>query len=78
KELGFNHAMRSGATVGIEDVRIPKEKAALIATATKKVATIQNQYENGVITDGERYNKIIDIWTHTTSDVADKLFQSSE
>lgn len=74
KELGFDYAMRSGATVGIEDVRIPKEKATLIAEATKKVATIQNQYENGVITDGERYNKIIDIWTHTTNDVAEKLF----
>ncbi len=74
KELGFFHAMKSGATVGVEDVRIPKEKAELIKEAADKVKTIQGQYENGVITDGERYNKIIDIWTRTTSDVSNKLF----
>ncbi|MFQ5823451.1 MAG: DNA-directed RNA polymerase subunit beta' [bacterium] len=78
KELGFNYAMKSGVTVGLEDVRIPEEKSQLIEQATKKVNTIQNQYEKGVITDGERYNKIIDIWTHTTSDVAEKMFTHLE
>ncbi|MFQ5648377.1 MAG: DNA-directed RNA polymerase subunit beta' [bacterium] len=78
KELGFTYAMKSGVTVGIEDVRIPEEKQSLLQTAVKKVNTIQGQYENGVITDGERYNKIIDIWTHTTSDVAEKLFSNLE
>ena len=74
KGLGFFHAMKSGATVGVEDVRIPREKAELIQEAADNVKTIQGQYENGVITDGERYNKIIDIWTRTTSDVSNKLF----
>jgi DNA-directed RNA polymerase subunit beta' len=78
KTLGFYYAMKSGVTVGIDDVRIPQEKPALLEDATKKVTTIQNQYEKGVITDGERYNKIIDIWTHTTGDVADKLFTHLE
>jgi len=78
KKLGFYHAMKSGATVGVEDVRIPEEKAAMLEAASKKVRTIQNQYENGVITDGERYNKIIDIWTRTTSEVSDKLFDYLE
>ena len=78
KQLGFDYAMRSGATVGIEDARIPEEKAGLLKEAFSKVSTIQSQYEMGVITDGERYNKIIDIWTHTTSDIADKLFSNLE
>lgn len=75
KKLGFETAMRSGATVGVGDVIVPDEKPALLEAATNKVETIQNQYESGIITDGERYNKIIDIWTHTTSDVAEKMFE---
>ncbi|MFQ5863612.1 MAG: DNA-directed RNA polymerase subunit beta' [bacterium] len=78
KQLGFYYAMKSGVTVGIEDVSIPEEKESLLQDATKMVNTIQNQYEKGVITDGERYNKIIDIWTHTTSDVAEKMFTHLE
>jgi DNA-directed RNA polymerase subunit beta' len=74
KEVGFQFAMRAGVTVGIEDVIIPEEKETYLDSAFKKVQTIQSQYEKGVITDGERYNKIIDIWTHTTSDVAEKMF----
>ncbi|MFQ5602842.1 MAG: DNA-directed RNA polymerase subunit beta' [bacterium] len=78
KELGFYYAMKSGATVGIDDVKIPEEKPELLEKANKTVNTIQGQYEKGIITDGERYNKIIDIWTHTTSDVAEKLFAHLE
>ncbi len=75
KDLGFQMAMQSGVTVGIQDVIIPDEKPGYLDAATKKANTIQSQYEKGVITDGERYNKIIDIWTHTTSDVAEKMFE---
>jgi len=74
KGVGFNFAMRAGITVGVGDVIIPEEKQSYLDSAFKKTQTIQAQYEKGVITDGERYNKIIDIWTHTTSDVADKMF----
>ncbi len=74
KGVGFHFAMRAGITVGVGDVIIPEEKQNYLDNAFKKAQTIQSQYEKGVITDGERYNKIIDIWTHTTSDVADKMF----
>jgi len=74
KQLGFKHAMMSGVTVGVDDVSTPEEKKTLLDVAIKEVNRVQNQYEKGVITDGERYNKIIYIWTHTTSDVAEKLF----
>ncbi|RJP73228.1 MAG: DNA-directed RNA polymerase subunit beta' [Candidatus Zixiibacteriota bacterium] len=73
KDLGFRYATQGGLSVGIEDVEVPPEKANLVTKATAEVEKVQNQYEDGVITDGERYNKIIDIWTHTTSDVADAM-----
>lgn len=76
KELGFTFAMRSGATVGIEDVIVPEEKELLLNRAFKQTEEIQRQYEKRIITDGERYNKIIDIWTYTTSAVAEKLFSN--
>ena len=75
KQLGFLHAMRSGVTVGVLDVMIPIEKTKYLDVAFQKANTIQNQYEKGVITDGERYNQIIDIWTYTTSEVAEKMFE---
>ncbi|MBN1540513.1 DNA-directed RNA polymerase subunit beta' [candidate division KSB1 bacterium] len=75
KETGFTYAMRSGVTVGIDDVIVPQEKSDLIDSAYGKVEAIQKRYERGIITDGERYNQIIDIWTHTTSNVAEKMFQ---
>ena len=75
KELGFQHAMKSGVTVGVQDVMIPPEKVRFLDSAYKQVHNIQSQYERGVITDGERYNHVIDIWTHTTSDVAEKMFE---
>ncbi|MBN1348907.1 DNA-directed RNA polymerase subunit beta' [candidate division KSB1 bacterium] len=78
KDLGFFYAMQSGATIGIEDVIIPGEKADLLKTAFAQVEAVQNQYEKRIITDGERYNKIIDIWTHTTYEVADRLFSNLE
>ncbi len=74
KDLGFEFAMYSGVTIGIDDVIIPEEKPALLQKATEQVEKIQKQYESGIITDGERYNKIIDIWTHTTSEVAERMF----
>ncbi len=74
KLLGFEFAMRSGASVGISDIVIPKEKYALVEMAQEEVNEIQDQYERGIITDGERYNKIIDIWTRATADVAETMF----
>ncbi|MBN1481740.1 DNA-directed RNA polymerase subunit beta' [candidate division KSB1 bacterium] len=76
KEIGFNFAMKSGSSIGIYDVIIPEEKQKLLDDAFQAVETIQKRYERGIITDGERYNQIIDIWTHTTSNVAEKMFQT--
>jgi len=74
KELGFDYAMKSGTTIGMDDVEIPSEKEELIRRAMEQVEIIQSRYERGLITDGERYNQIIDIWTKTTNDIGEILF----
>ncbi|MBM3330068.1 MAG: DNA-directed RNA polymerase subunit beta', partial [Calditrichaeota bacterium] len=75
KALGFRHATRGGLSISLSDVEVPQEKDRLIQEAMRRVEEIQSQYEMGVITDGERYNMIIDLWTHTTIDVAEAMFQ---
>jgi len=74
KELGFTYAMKAGITIGMDDVIIPEEKKELVEKSNKEVDHIRNLYEKGVITDGERYNKVIDVWTRTTNQVAEHLF----
>jgi DNA-directed RNA polymerase subunit beta' len=74
KDIGFEYAMLSGASFSLSDVVIPDRKYELIETAKTEVRSIQAQYDQGFITDNERYNQVIDIWTHTTQDVADVLF----
>ena len=63
KRLGFHYATVSGTTVGIEDVRIPEEKAGIIAEAERKVEQIEGQYRRGLLLEDEKYNLIIDVWT---------------
>jgi len=75
KQLGFEYATRAGVTVGIDDIIVPPEKEELVTTANKEVARVQKQYERGVITNSERYNKVIDFWTHTTSEIAEVMFE---
>ena len=75
KELGFKHATRGGLSISLNDVEIPPDKDKLIMAAQKRVDEIQSQYEMGLITDGERYNMIIDTWTHTTVEVAESMFK---
>ncbi len=70
KDLGFRYATAGGLSVSFSDMIIPDEKESLINKANKKVEGILNEHEMGLITDAERYNKIIDVWTHTTNDVA--------
>ncbi len=76
KTTGFEFATQAGVTVGIDDMVVPKEKLTLLDIAEKEVASIQKQYEKGSITNGERYNKVIDTWTRTTSDVSEALFKN--
>ncbi|MCK5355931.1 MAG: DNA-directed RNA polymerase subunit beta', partial [Methyloprofundus sp.] len=68
--LGFKYATRSGVSFGIEDMAIPEQKGKIIAAANAEVNEIQNQYASGLVTDGERYNKVIDIWSHANEQVA--------
>ncbi|MFC1477079.1 DNA-directed RNA polymerase subunit beta', partial [candidate division KSB1 bacterium] len=75
KELGFYYAMKAGVSFGLDDVIVPDEKPKLLENAFDEVSKIIGQYNKGIITDGERYNKIIDVWTHTTSSVAKALFE---
>ncbi len=76
KELGFKNATRGGLSVSIADIEIPQEKIDIIAKSQRDADRVQDQYLNGFITQGERYNKIIDIWTSATNKVSDKLFES--
>jgi DNA-directed RNA polymerase subunit beta' len=70
KSLGYQWATLSGVSVAVDDVVVPKQKQEIIAEAMGEVDKVRDQYANGIITDGERYNKIIDIWTHATSGVS--------
>src|SRR5436190_4836604 len=74
KNLGFKFATQAGFTVSVDDVRIPPEKDEIIKKARKDVDQINANYRNGVITEGERYNKVIDTWTHATTDVEQVTF----
>ena len=70
KVLGYNYATKSGTSFGLDDVVVPDSKASVVATTEADVAKVLNQYANGLITAGERYNKVVDLWTHTTDTVA--------
>ena len=76
KELGFEYATRAGVTVSIDDLLIPDTKEDLIEEARKKITKIQKRYERGVITNGERYNQVIDTWTQVTSEVGRVMFEN--
>ncbi|MGC9325512.1 MAG: DNA-directed RNA polymerase subunit beta' [Desulfomonilia bacterium] len=70
KDMGYFYATKAGISIGIEDMQIPISKVKIIEKAKEDVAQIINQYNEGLITDGERYNKIVDIWTKVTDHVA--------
>lgn len=68
--MGFHYATRSGVSIGVNDLVIPKEKVEIIAQAEEEVGKIQAQFSSGLVTQGERYNKVIDIWSRTNDQVA--------
>ena len=78
KELGFREATRSGCSIGVDDMIIPKEKNQEIEAAHKLIREVDKQYRKGVITPGERYNKIIDIWTHCTDQISNVMIKTLE
>jgi DNA-directed RNA polymerase subunit beta' len=71
--MGFKYATRAGASIGIEDMQIPRDKAAIIEQADNEVREIEAQFRSGLVTNGERYNKVIDIWSRTTEMVAKSM-----
>ena len=73
--LGFRYATRSGVSFGIEDMEIPARKADIIRAADAEVTEIQNQYASGLVTDGERYNKVVDIWSRANDQVAKVMME---
>ena len=78
KNVGFAYATRSGLSIGIDDLIIPKEKANLVETARTEVIKVESQYLEGAITNGERYNKVIAIWSEATEDIANAMFSEME
>jgi DNA-directed RNA polymerase subunit beta' len=78
KELGFREATKSGVSIGIDDMIVPKERDEQIDAAQKQIKEVEKQYRKGVITPGERYNKIVDIWTHCTDQISAVMFKTLE
>ncbi|EWY41813.1 DNA-directed RNA polymerase subunit beta' [Skermanella stibiiresistens SB22] len=74
-KLGFGHACRAGISFGKDDMVIPPEKAALVADAQERVKEYEQQYLDGLITQGEKYNKVVDVWSDTTEKVANAMME---
>src|SRR5437867_5720908 len=74
KDLGFLYATKAGISIGIDDLVTPPAKAELVQQANRDVVSVENQYKEGVITNGERYNKVIAIWSEVTEKVAEAMF----
>ncbi|MFZ3137244.1 MAG: DNA-directed RNA polymerase subunit beta' [Thermodesulfovibrionales bacterium] len=75
KKLGFEYATKSGVSICMADMHIPSKKAELIREAEHEVIDVQKQYGDGLITHGERYNKVIDIWANVTEKIADEMMK---
>ena len=73
--LGFHQATLSGSSIGINDMEIPEEKARIISEAEDEVREIEDQFASGLVTQGERYNKVIDIWSRTNDMVAKAMME---
>jgi DNA-directed RNA polymerase beta' subunit len=75
EKIGFEYATKSGISICMDDMHIPSKKAKLIETAQQEVIEVQKQYNEGLITHGERYNKVIDIWANATEKIADEMMK---
>ncbi|MBI2970603.1 MAG: DNA-directed RNA polymerase subunit beta' [Gammaproteobacteria bacterium] len=72
---GFHFSTRAGVSFGVEDMVVPDEKQAIISKSEEQVKQFELQYTSGLITDGERYNKVVDIWSHTNDQVAKAMME---
>jgi DNA-directed RNA polymerase subunit beta' len=75
KDLGFLYATKAGISIGIDDLVTPPQKIDLVQQANQEVVEVENQYKEGIITNGERYNKVIAIWSDVTERVAEAMFR---
>jgi DNA-directed RNA polymerase subunit beta' len=78
KDFGFRYATMGGVSVGIDDLEVPSEKQEILRDADEQVTRFQRAYASGYISNGERYNKVIDTWTHANNDVADAMVRHLE
>ncbi len=78
KALGYKHATLAGLSISVADLHVPEKKEALIDTAREEISKVVDQYNNGILTDGERHNKVIDIWTQTANSVSQELIDRLE
>jgi DNA-directed RNA polymerase subunit beta' len=72
---GFAYATRSGVSIGVDDMVVPENKSRIIGAAEKEVKEIEKQYASGLVTNGERYNKVVDIWSHTNDQVGKAMME---
>jgi len=75
KDVGYKYATMSGLSIGIQDMVIPEKKSSIINKAETEVKKIDDQYVSGLITDGEKYNKVVDIWAQSTEQVASEMMK---
>ncbi|MGC8604396.1 MAG: DNA-directed RNA polymerase subunit beta', partial [Desulfomonilaceae bacterium] len=73
KDLGYHYATKAGISICVDDMKIPDSKKDILEKARKEVLEIQDQYKEGLITDGERYNKVIDIWARANEDISERM-----
>ena len=73
---GFRHAALAGISIGVDDMVVPKDKYDIVDDAESEVKHIQEQFSSGLLTDGERYNKVVDIWTRTSENIANKMMDN--
>jgi len=78
KELGFQTAMQAGISIGIDDMIIPEAKKDIVSDTRKKITEVEGQFNKGIITEGERKNKVIDLWTGATDRIAKEVFSKLE
>ena len=78
KDTGFANATLAGISIAIADMTIPSQKADILKNSRQEVSKVQDQYRKGIITGRERYNKIIDVWTHTTEALSDLVFDQMD
>ena len=78
KQLGFTYSTKAGITVAVSDVVVPDEKKAILAESDEKVRTVTNQYRRGLITNEERYDRVIEIWSNTKDQITDILMKSMD